>query len=231
MLKGRLLILFLQSRIRNFLYMDFHSLLEQYKPLLKRHLFPITLGIFGLIFFSYGLISLLASSKTSSKDIIFEAGSDSSNSETASVSGVNVKNIELVVDIEGAVVAPGVYRLPLGARVKDALISASGLSAQADRSWITKNLNLAAKLFDGEKIYIPKIGDNISNSINISNYDGKININSASKEELDSLPGVGPVTAGKIIKLRPYSDVNDLLSKKAVTSRVFEGIKEKITAN
>ncbi len=117
----------------------------------------------------------------------------------------------------------------MGARIKDTLIVAKGLSSDANRDWVTKTLNLAAKLTDGDKIYIPKINDSSENLGTASRNSELININTASEKELDSLSGVGPATAEKIISLRPYQNINDLLSKKAVSSKVFEGIKDKVT--
>lgn len=208
--------------------MDFSNLVQQYKPFIKQNLLVIILAALGLIFLIYGLIALFASS-SSSKEIIFEAGNNGlSNQE------------KIFVDVEGAVIKPGVYSLTSNSRLQDALIIAGGLSGQADRDWIAKNLNLATKLIDGNKIYIPKTGESIkgvgvsagslkSNTDNANRTSGSININSAGLEELDTLPGIGPVTAEKIINNRPYTSIEELLNKKVVGSKVFDQIKEKIT--
>ncbi|HYM65593.1 MAG TPA: helix-hairpin-helix domain-containing protein, partial [Candidatus Sulfotelmatobacter sp.] len=115
-------------------------------------------------------------------------------------------------------------------------ISAQGLSEDADRDYISKNINLAQKLSDGAKIYIPKIGEVVSlnqnsesNVLGVQAQTSLININSATSESLDSLPGVGPVTAQKIINSRPYATIDELLSKKIVSNSVFTKIKDKIT--
>lgn len=197
--------------------------LDKYIPLLKQYFLPFGLGLFGLIFLVYGLIALLGSS-ASSKDVVFEVGSEATES---------AKVKEIIVDIAGAVLKPGVYRLPFDARVQDALIAAGGLSEAADRGWVAKNLNLALKLRDGVKIYIPGSGESITRSASSGQASelssSLININTASEGELDTLPGIGPVTAAKIINGRPYESVEDLLNKKIVGSKVFEQIKEKIT--
>ena len=204
--------------------MDFEELLNKLFPLLKRHWMPLILGFAGLMLLGYGLIGLLGSSPDSN-DLIFEkADSHESSSPSAS----------LVVDVEGAVVSPGVYNLPNGSRVKDALIASGGVSAQADRLWVAKNLNLALKIIDGAKIYIPFEGEKQSGNdstlgSSTLGSSGTININSASEKELDTLPGVGPVTAQKIIDSRPYQALEDLVSKKVVSSGVFEKIKDKIS--
>lgn len=209
---------------------EFEQLKEKVKPFIQKNYLPLGLGFLGLIFLVYGLIVLLAGAKSSSDVPVFESASQSLTSAKMAQA--------LAVDVEGAVVKPGVYHVLADARVKDALISAGGLSSQADRAWIEKNVNLAAKLSDGVKIYIPKLGDQVSASQNTTapsvysssttSTTGLININTASEGELDSLPGIGPVIASKIINGRPYSSINDLLDKKVVTSKVFEKIKDKI---
>ena len=207
--------------------MDFEELLNKLFPLLKRHWMPLILGFAGLMLLGYGLIGLLGSSPDSN-DLIFEkADSHESSSPSAS----------LVVDVEGAVVSPGVYNLPNGSRVKDALIASGGISSEADRLWVSKNLNLALKINDGAKIYIPFVGEKQSSpaqpgssgSNSTVGIGESININSAPEKELDTLPGVGPVTAQKIIDNRPYQALEDLVSKKVVSSKVFDNIKDKIT--
>ena len=210
--------------------MDTQNLFEKYHPVLKRNFLPLALGLFGLIFLGYGLIALLGASKSSS-DIIFEPGNDSNLSSTSASAKTSVGDI--VVDVEGSVLKPGIHRVALDSRLRDGLIAAGGLSEDADRNWVTKNLNLALKLNDGAKIYIPKIGESIIGSTGTTGITGsnnmeQININTASEGILDSLPGVGPVTAQKIIKGRQYSSIDELISKKVVSNKVFDQIKEKI---
>lgn len=138
------------------------------------------------------------------------------------------------VDIEGAVVKPGLYEVLADARIQDILISAGGLSPKADREYVAKNVNLAARLNDGAKIYIPFAGEtpttNLSNSTNSTNPVG-IDINTATMSQLESLSGVGPATAGKIISGRPYQNISELVSKKIIYKSVFEKIKDKISVN
>ncbi len=200
--------------------MDSKELFLKYFPAIKRHWLPLSLGALGMIFFTYGLIGLFVSSKSASEDIVFESGSVKSSSTEA---------IIIVVDIEGAVVRPGLYKLPQDSRLQDGLIVAGGLSAAANRDYVAKNLNLAIKLTDGAKIYIPKEGEAESIKGSAQLLTGQININSATEQELDALPGVGPVTAQKIIGARPYVSVDELLDKKIVGSKVFNQIKDKIS--
>jgi competence protein ComEA len=156
---------------------------------------------------------------------------------------------KIFVDVAGAVKNPGVYEATLGARLKDVLDLAGGLSDEADKFFFQRNFNLAKIVVDQEKIYIPSTweiqsgifvenqrtldytqktnlnweGDNLENSIN------KININQATAEELETLPGIGKVTAQKIIKNRPYQKIDELLTKKVIGKSNFEKIKDLIS--
>lgn len=202
--------------------MDTDELIARLSPLLKRHLLPIALATLGLICLGYGLISLKQPKKPN--DIIFE------KADTGEVKEAKVQQI--VIDIQGAVELPGVYTLPQDSRVKDAVILAGGLSAEVNQSFVAKSLNLAAKVEDSMKIYIPfKDEEGVapqSSSQQSGSTTGTTNINSASESQLDTLPGIGKVTAEKIINGRPYDNIDELLTKKVVSKSVFEKIKEKI---
>lgn len=160
---------------------------------------------------------------------------------------------KIFVEIAGAVEKPDVYEVTPGARLKDVLIKAGGLSPQADRDFFYRNFNLAKIVNDQEKFYIPSTDEInsglfkeilqtldytqtkqpivLGNSKELvkNNNNQLININTATMEELDSLPGVGKVTAQKIIQNRPYFSIEDLLNKKVVGKSVFEKIKNLIT--
>jgi competence protein ComEA len=211
--------------------LDARKLIDNYLPLLKQNWLPLALGIVGLIFFIYGLIAF-AGVGSNKGNLVLE----SSNSASESAKQVS----KIAVDVEGAVALHGMYTLNMGSRVQDALIAAGGLSALADRNWVEKNLNLASILSDGSKIYIPRVGEAINPSTgatnnvqqnSISGRPGSINVNTATSAELDTLPGVGPATAQKIIDNRPYNSVDELLSKKSVNSKVFSDIKDKVSIN
>lgn len=131
----------------------------------------------------------------------------------------------ITVDISGAVEHPGVYRLSAGARVEDAVASAGGLATDAQREWIQRYLNRAAKLTDGQKIYIPREGE----PAKVQESTG-ININTASQAELEALPGIGPVTAKKIMAARPYEKIEELTERKVISAAVFAKIKDQITS-
>ena len=129
---------------------------------------------------------------------------------------------ELVVDIGGEVVRPGVYKLPAGSRVEDALRVAGGETAGADTNYIEMYLNRAAKVSDGQKLYVPR-----KNEVSVQN--NRININTASQGELEGLPEIGPARAKDIVAGRPYQNVSELVERKIVGTKVFDQIKDKIS--
>lgn len=163
---------------------------------------------------------------------------DTSNQSSLKVS--TSSKGEVIIEMAGEILKPGVYHLPPNSRVQDALIASGGVGADADREWVERNINLAARLSDGQKIYIPSkqslavsannsVGNsNVAQSINISDSN-IVSINSASLNELDGLPGIGPVYAQKIIDNRPYSESSELVSKKVIPQSTFEKIKDKIS--
>ena len=110
----------------------------------------------------------------------------------------------LVVDVAGAVESPGLVELRLGSRVSDAIDAAGGASADA----VLDDLNLARKVTDGEQIRVPRVGEEDDAT------GGLVNLNSASAEELEQLPGVGPVLAQRIVADReangPFAALEDL---------------------
>ena len=134
----------------------------------------------------------------------------------------------LIVHLSGEVIAPGVYRLPIGARIDDALKAAGGPTGEGD----IHRLNLAARLADGQQIVVPKRVDPILASMLpiASPTVGRVNVNIASVPELDRLPGVGPVTAQRIVAYReqngPFTTVQQLRDAKLVNATTFEKIKD-----
>lgn len=194
---------------------------ERVIAILREHILAVLLGIGGLAFVGYGAIGMFGS--TADQGILFESAQD-----TASGSAEQT----VMVDVAGAVEKPGVYELSVDDRVKDALIAAGGMSADADRERISHEVNLAASLTDGAKLYIPFVGEQpavAGASDTREAGQGSINLNTASESDLDTLPGIGPATATKIIENRPYQSIEDLLEKKAVGQSVFEKIKDQVT--
>lgn len=134
----------------------------------------------------------------------------------------------IFVYVCGAVNAEGVYELPSGSRVYEAIEVAGGFREDAD----TRNVNQAEVLKDEERIYVPVIGENVQTDF-ASDKDGKININKASKEELMTLPGVGESRADSIIKYREdtglFQSIEDIMNVSGIKEGLFKKIKDLIT--
>jgi competence protein ComEA len=155
----------------------------------------------------------------------------------------------IAVDVTGAVTRPGLYKFPEGSRVQDAIDAAGGLLADAN----TIAINLAARLEDGQQLDIPyKDGaapaePTEAPAFSFSSPDGTnseptlesppdaelIDINTATAEQLDTLPGIGPTTAQKIIDYRatngPFGTIEDIMNVSGIGPTTFDNIKNLIT--
>jgi competence protein ComEA len=134
----------------------------------------------------------------------------------------------IVVDVEGAVARPGVVRLPSGARVADALAAAGGTTPDADPA----GLNKAAALRDGARVYVPRYGETPPAGSIGSESERRVDINHASAAELESLPGIGPSTAARIVRAReqrPFAKIDELQTRGLVTARVLTDIRDLVT--
>jgi competence protein ComEA len=151
---------------------------------------------------------------------------------------------ELVVDVEGAVARPGLHRLPAGSRVGDAIDAAGGYSAAVDIHAASSALNLAELLADGAKIHVPVRGEAAALPSVVAHApaavgstttsSGLIDLNNATSEQLESLPGVGEVTAAKIIAAReqaPFTSVDDLQTREVIGPSTFEKVKDLVTVD
>lgn len=131
------------------------------------------------------------------------------------------------VDIEGAILNPGVYEIEENKRVNDVITLAGGFTEYVDLHTVNQTINKAQKINDGMKLFIPSVNDAVTVISTEDTAQSKlISINTATKDELDTLPGVGAVTADKIITGRPYNDVSDLVTKKVLTNSQYEKIKD-----
>ena len=135
----------------------------------------------------------------------------------------------IMIHISGQVYHPGLIELKLGSRLKDAVDLAGGLKKEAD----IDRINLAKKLADEEKIYIPQKGEEvdieISSNIPSTDSDDKIDINTCSKEQLMNLPGVGEVTASRIIDYRStnqFKTIEDIMNVSGIGTKKFEALKD-----
>lgn len=142
----------------------------------------------------------------------------------------------LVVHVAGAVLQPGVYRLPAGSRTQDAVEAAGGFSADADSDAV----NLAALLDDEEQIFVPRQGQSPQPSPEKQDQDQAgeagplVNINTALQAELETLPGIGPVLAQRILAYReehgPFATIEELVDVPGIGPEKFEHLKTMITA-
>lgn len=196
--------------------------MPHYQEILDKFKIPIALSLVGIVLIIGGLVSSSVAKKPT---------------EYPKESLINGTK-QIKVDVSGAVNNPGVYTLSDGSRIEQAVEAAGGIKQGANLEFISKNINLAQKLLDGVKIYIPFAGDPTSSgfaglagqgSVSGISTSGQININSASQSELEALSGIGPVTASKIVAGRPYSSPEELLDKKILGKAVFEKIKSTIT--
>lgn len=142
----------------------------------------------------------------------------------------------LVVEVAGAVARPGVYRLAEGSRVADAIQAAGGYSPDVDPREAEAQLNLAAKLQDAQLVRVPRRGEAAATpsggKTSGAGSGGPIDLNAATAEELDTLPGVGPATAAKIIAARqdqPFASVDDLVTRKVVAASTVAKFRDMVT--
>jgi competence protein ComEA len=151
-----------------------------------------------------------------------------------SFGGVATK--ELVVDVQGAVNRPGVVHLPAGSRIGDAITAAGGYGPRVAAERVGRELNLAALLRDGDQVVVPSrddpaqaTGGGKAGSSAAPTNAGPVDLNRATASELDALPGIGPVTANKIVAARDekaFTSVDELRSRKIVGAATFDKIKD-----
>jgi len=200
------------------------ALAQKFTDLLSRvprvYLLPLGVALFGIILFGYGLIQFALSESSRGNTIQPEDFTTQHDLAPLPVQTV-------MIDIAGGVITPGVYTLPLGSRVADAILAAGGLAPDASARWISSSLNQAAVLKDGQKLYIPTAQetDRAGESVIYTPSTTLISLNTATQKELESLPGIGPVTAQKIMQARPYGALDELLKRKIVSSSVYGQIE------
>jgi len=216
--------------------------------------YRLYLALFLTVFIVFsGTVLMIqgANANSAAKTIKSEDLSQANKSNSPAIEN-KIETKEIIFDIEGAVVTPGVYKLPVGKVLIDAINNAGGLSADADRERISREMNQASLIGDGSKIYIFKNSDKdlkiVSNASN-QNYSGisnsgsssttsdqksvvKINLNKATVAELDVLPGIGPALAQRIVDWRDanggYEVIEDIKKVKGIGDSVFEGLKDQI---
>jgi competence protein ComEA len=140
-----------------------------------------------------------------------------------------VDAVELYVHVSGAVMAPGLYSLRDGARVVDAIAAAGGFADGADEAAV----NLARTLGDGEQLVVPVVGEKTAAGGSDAPGDGRVNLNSATTAELDTLPRIGPAMAERIIQWRDangrFTSVEDLLAVPGIGAKMLEALRDLVT--
>jgi competence protein ComEA len=135
----------------------------------------------------------------------------------------------LVVDVAGDVRHPGLVRLPAGSRVADALRAAGGVLPGAT----TEGLNLARKLVDGEQVLVGAPAAAARPGEAPASAGGPLDLNTATADQLDALPGIGPVLADRIVEWRtahgPFATVDQLREVSGIGARKFESLRELLT--
>ncbi len=141
---------------------------------------------------------------------------------------------EVVVDVAGAVVSPGVHHLDAGARVVDAVDAAGGLAPDADAA----RVNLAAVLVDGQQVYVARVGEVPPAATDAGGTAPAgpaplVDLNTASATDLEALPGIGPTTAEAIVDHRerngPFRAVDDLLDVRGIGDAKLEQLRDRVT--
>lgn len=192
---------------------------------------------------------LASTDETSLSQSASEEHDDANQSKDDEQASQEDTSQHIIIYIDGCVAHPDVYELPASTRVKDSIERAGGLTADAD----VAALNLAAELHDGEKVHIPRIGEDttlVQDSTGAASSSGDssrqdrgasttrkghaptrpISLNKASKNELLALPGVGPAMADRIIADRrehgPFKNVEDLKRVKGIGSKKFEKLRK-----
>lgn len=135
---------------------------------------------------------------------------------------------DVVVDVAGAVQRPGVYRLPTGARVIDAIGRAGGATGGA----MLEGINRAARLADGQQVVVPERGPGGTAAVAAMAEDGPISVGSATAEQLETIDGIGPVTAGKIVEYRDQhgglSSVDQLDQVSGIGPATMESLRARL---
>ena len=171
-----------------------------------------------------------------------EGGQTAASADAAGAIPAGPSGAPITVDVDGAVMRPGLVTLPAGSRVGDAVAAAGGFTPAADAR-AAASLNLAAPLVDGSQVSVPERGaaSAAGSAMPVTGAGGgpvlapgPIDLATATAAQLDTLPGIGPVTAQKILAARdeaPFTSVDDLLKRKVVGPSTFEKIKSLVTVN
>jgi competence protein ComEA len=194
----------------------------------------------GLVVCSLAVVAFAASQPAGQVSVV----SSDAGGESGAVSSAVPKPM-LVVEAAGAVAHPGVYSLPQGSRAADLIAAAGGYAPDVDPRQVEAQLNLAAKLQDGQVVRVPRRDEGSAASgaapaagsapaagASAAAGGGLMDLNSATAEQLDTLPGIGPATAAKILASReqqPFASVDDLVTRKVVAAATLAKFRDRVT--
>lgn len=193
------------------------------RSIFREHLGLIAVAVLGSVSFllgSWGLWHVYAVPPTyiipHTPELFLDKNAEESSTRTA-----------VTVDVSGAVVHPGIYELSDGSRIQDAVLMAGGFQENARLSYIHTELNLAKKLIDQQKIYIPFDGEEKPLAISNREDQASSSINTASREEILAWPGIGEKKVESILAGRPYPSLEDFLERSGVSASFMRDMQEK----
>lgn len=206
----------------------------------KQKIIIIIIVIFMLLFIGYYIINKTNNSEYINLETEYDESIEKNTIINEEIS-TEKKRQDIIIHITGAVKKPGIVEIKEGARISDVIEEAGGTTNEADLS----KINLAYTVKDGQKIYVPNIndknnlntitedaGENVIEDNNAMGESEKVNINTASQTELETLNGIGPSTALKIINYRnengSFKKIEDLKNIPGIGEAKFENIKESI---
>lgn len=195
------------------------------EPWLERYRAVVFVALIGL---ALTAVILLQSLRPSPRSIELSTATPLPSPE------VTVTPRPLRVYVSGAVRYPDVYALPQDSIVKDAMTAAGGAADDADLN----RINLAAPVADGQQVYVPRLGEEnppVQPPSRQLSAGGLVNINTADATLLESLPGIGPTLAQRILDYRqahgPFSQIQDIMDVSGIGTGIFEGIQDLITTD
>lgn len=212
----------------------------------KQKILLIIISIALFIFLFIYIYKNLYESENNSEIILNNDINQIQNEQVNEKIGIINEKEKVIIHVVGEVNSPGVVTLEEGARIIDAINAAGGKTEEADLS----KINLAYVVEDGTQIYIPRINENLNqvelisteagqsvvinnSNINEEENNTKVNINTANKEKLETLPGIGETTAQKIIDYREqngkFTKIEDLQNVSGIGEAKFNSLKDKIT--
>ena len=199
------------------------------KDLIKKAALPVVVAAALLVFWVFGGEDEAAPVSGAQPDAAgSEAGLEKGEGEGGG-EAAEAETTDVYVDISGCVASPGVYKVEAGTRVFQVIEKAGGVTEEAD----TESINRAEAVYDGQKIIIYPRGEGEGGAPPATDAQGRINVNTADADLLQEIPGVGPVTAEKIIAYRTengnFSSVEELMEISGIGEKTFAEMKDYVT--